>query len=71
MKNNEILHIQVRLFRLACRRWKKSIIECSDIFDGFDVDAYIREMYEFFHVQGDEANLDDIEGYLKGKGCEI
>ena len=69
MRKDEILHMQVRLFRRANKRWQKSIRECADIFDKYDVDGYIREAYEFFHVRGDDANLDDIDEYLKSRGC--
>ena len=68
---NEILHMQVRLFRLACKKWNKAEKECADIFDSYKVDDYISEAYEFFHVQGDEANLEDIERYLSGRGVSV
>ena len=71
MRNDEILHMQVRLFRLAGRKWNKSTIECADVFDKYSVDQYIRDSYEFFHVQGDEANIEDIEEYLERKGCNL
>ena len=68
---NEILHMQVRIFRLACKKWKKTEKECAEIFDSNMVDDYISEAYEFFHVQGDEANLDDIEHYLRERGVSV
>ena len=68
---NEILHMQVRLFRLACKMWNKNEKECSDLFDTYEIDKYIRESYEIFHVQGDEANLEEIELYLQRKGVQI
>ena len=71
MKQNEILHMQVRLFRLACKTWNKSRLECAKIFDDYDVDDYIGEAYEFFHVQGDETNLEEIENYLRKKGASL
>ena len=45
MKKNEILHIQVRLFRLACQKWGLNNIECGELFDKYDVDEYIKESY--------------------------
>ena len=68
---NEIEHMQVRLFHLAWNKWDISIKMCSDLFDKFDIDRYIGSLYELFHVQGDDANLDAIEEYLKGKGVLI
>lgn len=67
---NEIIHIQVRLFRLAQKRWKTSIERCAQIFDDFGIDQYIEDLYELFHVQGDEANLEEINDYLKRNGVK-
>ena len=67
----EILRMQVRLFRRACNRWHMTNIECAEVFDKYDIDKYIRELYEIFHVQGDEANMVDIEEYLKNKGARV
>ena len=67
-RDKEILHMQIRLFRMACTKWQKSTGECADIFDKYDVDAYIRDGYEIFHVQGDEANMDEISGYIRSQG---
>lgn len=68
---NEIEHMQVRLFSLAWRKWNISIKRCSELFDRFNVDQYIASLYELFHVQGDEANLNEIETYLQGKGAVL
>ncbi|MBO6113870.1 MAG: DUF3791 domain-containing protein [Lachnospiraceae bacterium] len=71
LKSNEILHMQVRLFRLACKTWGITRLECAKIFDDYDIDNYINEAYEFFHVQGDEVNLEDIKNYLVRKGASL
>lgn len=68
---NEIEHMQVRLFRLAWKKWNITLQRCSDIFDQFGVDDYIGSLYGLFHVQGDEANLCEIKEYLKNKGVTI
>ena len=65
----EILRMQIRLFRKACGRWNKTNNECADIFDKYEIDTYIKDFYEILHVQGDEANLNDIEEYLLKKGA--
>ncbi len=68
---DDLFMLQVRLFRLAQMRWKKSAIECEQIFLKYDVNDYIEDCYEEYHVQGDEANMDDVEAYLRKKGFEI
>ena len=65
----EILRMQIRLFRMACKRWGMNTTECVEIFEKYNIDKYISDLYEIFHVQGDESNLDEIEMYMKNKGA--
>ena len=67
---NEIIPMQVRMFRLAQKRWKTSIERCAQIFDDMKIDQYIEDLYELFHVQGDDANLEEINDYLKRNGVK-
>lgn len=70
-REDDLFMLQVRLFRLAQIRWDKEVADCEDIFDKYDVNDYIATCYEEYHVQGDEANLNDIEMYLRTKGVNI
>ncbi len=70
-RRDDIFMLQVRLFLLAQARWKKEIVECEKIFEQYDINDYIKTSYEEFHVQGDEANILDIEEYLRRKGVTI
>ena len=70
-KKDDIFMLQVRLFRLAQLKWDKSVEECEQIFKKYDLNEYIETCYEEYHVQGDEANLADLEHYLKVKGLLI
>ena len=65
---NEKILLQVRLFRLAMESWGKSQQEIASLFRQNNIYKYISDMYEEFHIQGDESNLKEIEAYLKGKG---
>ena len=67
-KRDDIFMLQVRLFRLAQLKWDKSAEECEQIFKKNELNEYIETCYEEYHVQGDEANLADLEHYLKVKG---
>lgn len=68
---DQITFMQVRLFRLACKRWNKSMTACADFFSQNDLYAYIRDNWDGFHIQGDHACLDDIEAILRHKeGCD-
>lgn len=70
-KRDDIFMLQVRLFRLAQLKWDKSAGECEQIFKKYELNEYIETCYEEYHVQGDEANLADLEHYLKVKGLSI
>ena len=64
---DERLLMLIRLFRKACTEWDKPILECADIFDRYGVDEYITDCYDLFHVQGDEANLEEIKEFIAGQ----
>ena len=68
---DDLFLIQIRLFRLAQNKWNLDEKKCSKIFNKYKIYDYIETCYEFFHVQGDEANLSDIENYLKNIGAKI
>ena len=68
---DDLFLIQIRLFRLAQNKWNLDEEKCSELFNKYKIYDYIETCYEFFHVQGDEANLTDIEKYLKNNGAEI
>ncbi len=68
---DDLFLIQIRLFRLAQSKWNLDEERCSTIFNKYKIYDYIETCYEFFHVQGDEANLSDIENYLKNNGAEL
>ena len=60
--------MQIRLFRLACARWNKTMVSCADFFSRNHIYAYIQDNWDGFHIQGDNACLDDIEEMLKHRG---
>ena len=68
---DDLFLIQIRLFRLAQNKWHLDEEQCSKVFNKYKIYDYIETCYEFFHVQGDDANLNDIENYLKNNGAKI
>lgn len=70
-EKKDILALQVRLFNLAKERWNISFIKCADIFDSNSIDSYIETAYEFFHIQSDEVNLNEITEMLKKRGVSV
>ncbi len=56
------------MMRLAAEKWNRSMEEISELFVHYDVLPYIEECFGIFHVEGDEAVLEDITIYLINKG---
>jgi hypothetical protein len=70
-QKDDLYLIQVRLFRLAQKTWNLGAEKCSELFNKYKLYDYIQTCYGFFHIQGDEANLEDISEYLRHKGVAI
>ena len=52
-------------------KWNVDSKKCSEIFNKYKIYDYIETCYEFFHIQGDEENFNDINKYLKNNGVEL
>lgn len=70
-QQDDLFLLQVRLFRLAQMKWNVDLKKCSEIFNKYKIYDYIETCYEFFHIQGDEENFNDINNYLKNNGVEL
>ena len=70
-RKDEMILIQVRLLRLAAKTWHKEMPEVAKLFSQFNVYDFMQDMYEEFHVQGDSANLNEVETYLKSQGAQL
>ncbi|MBT9752937.1 DUF3791 domain-containing protein, partial [Coprococcus comes] len=51
--------------------WHLPVEQIIHLFKEADVLGYIEKCYGIFHCEGDEAVLEDITEFLKGKGIEI
>lgn len=67
-RNNDIFMLQVRLFRLLQEKKNITAKECDELFAEYELYDYIATCYEEYHVQGDDANLEDIENYIYSQG---
>lgn len=70
-RKEEILYMQTRLLRLAAGHWSHSDDEIQSIFVKYGVYEYIEDGYELFHLEGDEAVLQEIAEMLKRKGVDL
>lgn len=67
-ERQQIIYMQTRIIRLASEEWDKPIERIAELFAKYGVLHYIEECFGIFHVEGDEAVLEDIVAYLKNKG---
>lgn len=67
----QILYMQMRLVRMAARKWKTTIARAARFFDENGVFKYIEDFFGVFHVEGDLAIFNDIKNYLKNKGVDV
>lgn len=67
-EKQQIIYMQTRIIRLASEEWNISIERIAEIFTKYNILQYIEDYFGIFHVQGDEAILEDIEKYLKNRG---
>ena len=65
----DYIYMQVRLIRLASEQWHKSIEGIAELFARYNVLQYSEECFGIFHVEGDEAVLEDIALYMKNRGA--
>lgn len=68
-EKQQIIYMQARIIRLASEKWNMPIEKLTETFTKYKVLQYIEKCFGVFHVQGDEAVLEDIENYLKIKGA--
>lgn len=64
----QALFMQARIARLASRRWNTSLGATAKVLLESGALAYVRDSYDFFHFEGDDAVLDEVEGYLSERG---
>jgi len=67
----QILYMQMRLVRMAAKKWKTTVARAARFFDEYGVFRYIEDSFGVFHVEGDLAVFDDIKIYLKNQGADI
>lgn len=67
-EKQQIIYMQARMIRLASEEWNRPIEMIAELFAKHKVLQYMEDCFGIFHVQGDEAILEDVAAYLKNKG---
>ena len=70
-ENEQILFMQLRLIKMAEKRWNKPISEVIDIFKGHKLAELIERCFYIYHMEGDEAVYADIMEHLVLQDGEI
>ncbi len=64
----QMIHMLVRVSRLAAERWGMKLSQAAGLLGSSGALGYIARNFGLFHMEGDEAVLDDAEEYLLSKG---
>ena len=68
-ERSQITYMQVRIVRMATEKLNLSVAEVASLFDQYQVFEFIRDCFDIFRVEGDDAIWEDIVPYLKARGC--
>lgn len=68
LEQSQMINMLVRVSRLAAKRWGVDLARVMEVFAPADALGYVQRNFAFFHMEGDEAVLDDVEEYLASKG---
>ena len=60
--------MQARIVRMASLRWDVSLHDAASLLLDSGALAYVYECFDYFHLEGDDAVLDDLEDYLAERG---
>ena len=64
----EIIHMETRIFRMFTERTGLSPKEAADVFALGKVLPFIRDCYDLLHLSSDLCALEDVMRILKTKG---
>ena len=67
----QALFMQARIVRLANLRWGIPLADTARLLMESGALDYVRESFDYFHLEGDEAVLDDVESYLLSRGLRV
>lgn len=66
---DEVIYMEVRVFREFLRRFSMKASDAYHLFEENDVWGYIESCYDVLHMGGDEAVLNDIQRILIRNGA--
>lgn len=70
-ESQQILFMQIRILRMMAEKYSLSLKKAAELFGQYNVLPFIRESFDIFHVEGDEAVFEEVKSYLKSKGAAV
>lgn len=70
-EKSQIIFMQARLIRLAAKKWNTGIQKANALMYQYGLLDMIRDCFDTFHMEGDQAVLYELEMVLKSKGVDI
>ncbi len=70
-ETEQILFMQIRILRMMAEKYGLSLKQAAQTFEAYNVLTFIREGFGIFHVEGDEAVFEEVNGFLKSKGAAL
>lgn len=67
-ERSQMIHMLVRITRLASERWQMPLSEVATFLGSTDALGYVAHNFGLFHMEGDNAVLDEVEEFLALKG---
>lgn len=68
-EREQIVYMQVRIARMFAESHGITLAQSARAFDACGAFRYIADCWDVFHVEGDEAVLDDVVSYMAVKGA--
>ena len=68
-RQSEIAYMQARIARMAMEKWKLPIGDVGKIFSDYQILQHIRDCYDLYHVEGDDAIWEDLQPLFEYRGC--
>lgn len=67
-EESQMIHMLVRITRLAAKRWHMKLSHAATFLGTSGALGYVARNFALFHMEGDDAVLDDMEDYLAMRG---
>lgn len=66
-----ITDMQCHVYRMAQKKWHMPPMECSKLFQQFDIFKFISDCYDTLHLSSYNCALEDIEEILRSNGVIV